>query len=80
VQGLTITNSTFNYEKPDNRYVIFLDDVIDAKINGIKAMKAKDNSSVIKLRNSSNIKVENAIYYPDEWGKSPVNLEVVRGN
>ncbi|HEU5167309.1 MAG TPA: endopygalactorunase [Chitinophagaceae bacterium] len=80
VQGLTVTNSTFNYEKPDNRYVIFLDDVTEAKINGIKAMKVKDNSSVIKLKNSSNIKVENAIYYPDEWGKSPVNLEVVKGN
>jgi polygalacturonase len=80
VQGLTITNSTFNYEKPDNRYVIFLDDVIDAKINGIKAMKAKENNSVIKLKNSSNIKIANAVYYSDEWGKSPVNLEVVKGN
>jgi hypothetical protein len=40
--GINTTNSTFNYEKPDNRYVIFLDDVIDAKINAIKAMKAKE--------------------------------------
>ena len=74
VQGLTVTNSTFNYEKTDKRYVIFLDDVIGAKINGIKAMKAKDNASVIKLKNSSNIKIENAVYYLDEWGKSPVSL------
>ena len=74
VQGLTVTNSTFNYEKPDNRYVIFLDDVIDAKINAIKAMKAKDNNTVIKLKNSSGIKVENAVYYLDEWGRSPVSL------
>ena len=80
VRGLTITNSTFNYEKPDNRYVIFLDDVIDAKIHGIKAMKSKDNGSVIKLKNSSGIKIANAVYYSDEWGKSPVNLEVVKGN
>jgi polygalacturonase len=74
VQGLTVTNSTFNYEKTDNRYAIFLHDVIGAKIYGIKAMKAKDNASVIKLKNSSNIKIENAVYYLDEWGKSPVSL------
>jgi len=79
VIGLKITNSSFNYEKTDNRYALFLDDVIDADINGIKAMKAKDNSSVIKLKNSSNIKIENAIYYTDEWGKSPVSL-AVKGN
>jgi polygalacturonase len=80
VAGLSVTNSTFNYEKPDNRYVIFLDDVIEAKINGIKVMKSKENSSGIKLRNSSNIKIENAVYYTDEWGKSPINFEVVKGN
>jgi hypothetical protein len=74
VKGLNVTNSTFNYEKPDNRYVIFLDDVLDAKINGIKAMKAKDNNAVIKLRNSSDIKIENAVYYSGEWGKQPANL------
>jgi len=80
VQGLTITNSTFNYEKPDNRYVIFLDDVIDAKINAIKAMKAKDNAVVVKLKNSSNIKIENAVYYSNEWGKSPVPFAAIKNN
>jgi hypothetical protein len=54
--------------------------VIEAKINGIKVMKSKENSSGIKLRNSSNIKIENAVYYTDEWGKSPINFEVVKGN
>ena len=78
VQELTVTNSTFNYEKTDNRYVMFLDDVIEAKINGIKAMKAKDNAVVIKLKNSSNIKIENAVYYLEEWGKSPVSLAVIK--
>jgi polygalacturonase len=80
VQELTITNSTFNYEKPDNRYVIFLDDVIDAKINAIKAMKAKDNAVVVKLKNSSNIKIENAVYYTNEWGKSPVSFAAKKNN
>ena len=80
VTGLSITNSTFNYEKPDNRYVIFLDDVMDAKINGIKAMKAKDNNAVIKLKNSRGIKIENAVYYSGEWGKQPVSLATIQSN
>ena len=80
VTGLAVTNSSFNYEKTDNRYVIFLDDVIDAKINGIKAMKSKENSSVIKLMNSSHVKIENAIYYTDEWGKEPVSLAIIKSN
>jgi len=80
VEGLTVTNSSFNYEKTDNRYVIFLDDVIDAKINRIKAMKAKDNAVVIKLKNSSNIKIENVIYYLHEWGKSPVSFAAIKNN
>jgi len=80
VEALTVTNSSFNYEKTDNRYAIFLDDVKDANINGIKAMKAKDNSSVIKLKNSSNIKIKNAVYYTDEWGKSPVSFAAVKNN
>jgi polygalacturonase len=79
VMGLKITNSSFNYERTDNRYALFFDDVRGAEINGIKAMKAKDNSSVIKLKNSSDIKIENAVYYPGEWGKSPVSL-AVKGN
>jgi hypothetical protein len=54
--------------------------VLGAKINGIKAMKAKENNTVIKLSNSSNIKIENAIYYTDEWGRSPVSLAAVKND
>ena len=43
-------------------------------------MKAKDNAPVIKLKNSFKIKIENAVYYLDEWGKSPVSLALIRGN
>lgn len=76
VKDLTVANSTFNYEKTDSRYAIFLDDVTDAKINGIKAMRAKDNNTVIKLYNSSNVKIENAVSFSEEWGKSPVIVAV----
>ena len=75
VQGLTVTGSSFNYETPDNRYAIFLDDVIGAKISNVKMMKVKENADAIKLKNSLNVSVDNAVYYSNEWGKSPVALQ-----
>ncbi|HEX7903184.1 MAG TPA: endopygalactorunase [Chitinophagaceae bacterium] len=74
VQGLTVTNSSFNYEKPDGRYVLFLDDVIGAQFNGIKMAGGKDKESLIKLKNATKITVDNTVYYLSEWGKPPVAL------
>lgn len=74
VMGLKVTNSSFKYEKPDGRYALFLDDVIGATITSIKMMKAKDNDSVIKLKKSSEVTLENAVYYPTEWDTTPVEL------
>ncbi len=74
VEGITITNSSFNYESPDNRYAIFLDDVIGAKISGVKMMKVRENAVAIRLKNSSGISLENVVYYEDQWGKSPISL------
>jgi hypothetical protein len=62
VMGLSVKQSSFNYEQPDSRYVIFLDDVLGVKINNIKMMKPKDNTSTIKLKNSSDVSVDNAAY------------------
>ena len=70
VMGLTVQESSFNYEKRDSRYVFFLDDVIGAKITGVKAVRAKDNDSLIKAVRSSGIITENIVYYNDEWGNS----------
>jgi hypothetical protein len=74
VQGLMVTNCSFNYETPDNRYAIFLDDVIGARINSIKMMKAKEMAAAIKWKNSSNVSLENVVYYQDEWGKEPTSI------
>jgi hypothetical protein len=74
VTGFTVTGSSFNYETTDNRYAIFLDDVIGAKISGVKMMKVKENASAIKLKNSTGVLVEKTVYYHDEWGKSPTSL------
>ncbi|MES1222540.1 MAG: endopygalactorunase, partial [Bacteroidota bacterium] len=59
VQALTVTNSSFFCEQPDNRYVIFLDDVRSATLSGIKMIKTKD-TALVKCKNSSEVKVENA--------------------
>jgi polygalacturonase len=74
VNGLTITASSFNYENIDNRYAIFLDDVKDAKITNIKAVKPTGVDRLIKLRNSPNVVVDRSIFYNHEWGKAPVSL------
>ncbi|HUS03136.1 MAG TPA: hypothetical protein VMY77_15465, partial [Chitinophagaceae bacterium] len=62
------------YEKPDNRYVVFLDDVIGAKFSNIKMVKAKDINTVIKLKNASNVIIQNAVYYDNTWGVSPTEV------
>jgi len=74
VMGLTVKESSFNYEKRDSRYAIFLDDVTGAKISSVKMVKANDNDSVIKLKNSSGVSIENAVYYNDQWGNTPAEL------
>jgi hypothetical protein len=74
VKGLTVSKSTFNYETRDSRYALFLDDVLGAQISSLKVVQAKDNSHIIKLKNSSDIAIENMIYYKDSWENSPAKL------
>jgi hypothetical protein len=74
VMGLNIKECTFNYEKRDSRYALFFDDVLSAKILSVKMPKAKDNDFAIKLKNSKDVIIENAIYFNDEWGNTPVTL------
>lgn len=69
VMSLTVKNCSFNFEKPDNRYALFFDDVIGATITGIKMVKSTEINNAIKLKNSSDVLVENAVYYQDEWGE-----------
>jgi len=74
VKGLTIKDCSFNYENRDSRYVLFLNDVFGAKISSVKMVRARDNLSVIKLKNSSNISINNTVYYNDTWGIAPTEL------
>lgn len=74
VKGLTIKDCSFNYEKRDSRYPLFLNDVIGAKISSVKIVLASDNPSAIKLKNSSGVSIEKGIYYNDVWGLAPAEL------
>ena len=74
VNGLTIKESSFNYEKRDSRYAVFLDDVIGAQISSVKMVRPKDNNYVIKLKNSSGVNIENVAYYDDQWNNAPAEL------
>ncbi|GAB3910930.1 endopygalactorunase [Mucilaginibacter boryungensis] len=64
VKGLTVTNSSFNYEKTDNRYPVFLEDVLSAIFRNVTLVKPADNIPAIKLKGSSDIRMDNMIYLP----------------
>lgn len=78
VNGLTIKNSSFNYEQRDSRYAIFLDDVIGARLSNVKMVRPVDNSTLIKLKNSSDIVADNIVYFDDLWGNSASKLPHIK--
>jgi polygalacturonase len=69
VNGLTLKNSSFNYEQTDNRYALVLDDVIGAKITDVKMVKPAEVHGVIKLKNSPNVVMDKVIFFQSQWGK-----------
>ncbi len=56
---LTVTKSSFLTEQPDGRYPIFLDDVKGAKFGNVKLTRPKATKVVIRMKNSSGVKMEN---------------------
>lgn len=70
VANLDLKNCTFNYERVDGRYVLFLNDVLSAKISSVKMVRPKDNKHVIKLKDAHDVTIDNTIYYNDRWGES----------
>lgn len=74
VEGLRISHCTFNYEKRDSRYAIFLDDVLKAHLSDIKVVRPSDNDHVIRCKNALDVTMENIVYFNDAWGNTPVDL------
>jgi polygalacturonase len=78
VQGLTVRESSFNYEKRDSRYALFLDDVVGARLTSLKMVRARDNQAVIKIKNSPGVTLEKVMYFEDTWGKTPREMPPIR--
>lgn len=74
VKDLTVKQSSFNYEKRDSRYVIYLDDVIGAQFSELKMVKPLDNPAVIGQKNASQVTINNIVYDDDVLGKNPKPL------
>jgi polygalacturonase len=79
VAGLTVKGCSFNYEKRDSRYALFLEDVSGSQITGVKMVRAKDNDHVIQLKHSGNVSIKDVVYYDDEWERSPEALPLIDG-
>ncbi|HEX6429879.1 MAG TPA: endopygalactorunase, partial [Niastella sp.] len=62
VMDLTVKGCSFNYEQPDGRYAVYLDDVINAAITACKMERPAGNEEVIKLKNSTKVRIENVSY------------------
>ncbi len=79
VKNLLVKDCSFNYEIRDNRYALFLDDVNGARISSVKMVRPKGLDPVIKFLNSSDITMDQALFYQDKWGQSPSKLPTVKG-
>ena len=76
VMDLTVKGCSFNYEKRDSRYPIYLDDVISALISDVQLVRPADNKDVIKLNHASNVHMENVFYYEDAWNNAKTKLHL----
>ncbi|MBO9205387.1 MULTISPECIES: glycosyl hydrolase family 28-related protein [Niastella] len=78
VMDLTVKGCSFNYEKRDSRYPIYLDDVIGAHISHVQMVRPVDNKEVIKLKHAANVQIDNVFYYEDVWNKAGTGLSAVK--
>jgi hypothetical protein len=76
VMDLTVKGCSFNYEKRDSRYPIYLDDVVGAQISDVQLVRPADNKEVIKLQNATNVHTENVFYYEDAWNNGKTKLHL----
>jgi polygalacturonase len=74
VTDLTIKGCSFNYEKRDSRYPIYLDDVNGAQIFDVQMVRPADNKEVIKLDHAANVHIENVFYYQDVWNNAKTRV------
>jgi polygalacturonase len=78
VEGLTLTNCTFNYEKPDSTPAVYLDDVVGAKLTGVKMMRAADQNALVKLQDSRDVTATDVVYFEEQWGQAPITVSPIQ--
>lgn len=78
VEGLELNNVTFNYERRDSTPALVFDDVMKARLVGVKLVRAADQLDAIQLRGSREIHLHDVTAYTDEWGRSPQALATPR--
>ncbi|NQX40429.1 hypothetical protein SAMN05421820_105316 [Pedobacter steynii] len=66
-KGLRLENSSFNYEKTDDRPAVFLEDVKNARFKAIKMFKSKGQAQVLIQKNSQDIDLDHKtqLYHSD---------------
>jgi polygalacturonase len=74
VEGLTLTNCTFNYEKRDSTYALYLENVTGGKIFDVKMVRAADAPASVRIKNSGDVTIGKAIVFDDKWGQAPHEL------
>jgi polygalacturonase len=57
-KGLRLENSSFNYEKTDDRPAVFLEDVKNARFKAIKMLKSKVQAQALIQKNSQDIDLD----------------------
>lgn len=78
VQGLTVTNCAFNYEKRDSTPAMYFDDVIGAKVSGVKLVAAEDQPIVAKLNRSRDVTIEKTTVFHDQWDNAGSELPTAK--
>ncbi|MGN6421284.1 MAG: endopygalactorunase [Pseudobacter sp.] len=73
-KDLQVKNSSFNFEETDQRYAVFLDDVLNADIINNEMVLGKENATAIAQRGSTGIKTGNNKVYGEEWKKKVLPL------
>jgi hypothetical protein len=76
VKGLKISASSFNFENPDERYPILLDDVQGGELSDIKLRLANDRVHAVVTRASGKITVKALTGYTDAGEKNGKQLPV----
>lgn len=74
VKGLTVQNSSFNYEQRDHRYALYLDDVVGARISRVKVVRPAGLDAAVKVKRSVDVTVEHSTFYQDSWNTAPTEL------